>query len=110
MTEGTFSVHNIPRLDRAARRRMIRRAKKAKDLHTALRFLMIAKLGQGLSRQQVCARPRVRPVHRGEEAQTLHSGSRPAFPDRDRAFRGFEPLALEFVVVTYGEGRRTYLQ
>jgi hypothetical protein len=46
-------VHNIPRLDRAARRRLIHRAKKAKDPHTALRFLMIAKLGQGLSRQQV---------------------------------------------------------
>ena len=46
-------MHNIPRLDRAARRRLIRRAKKAKDPHTALRFLMVAKLGQGLSRQQV---------------------------------------------------------
>ena len=46
-------MHNIPRLDRAARRRLIRRAKKAKDPHTTLRFLMIAKLGQGLSRQQV---------------------------------------------------------
>ncbi len=46
-------MHNIPRLDRAARRRLIRRAKKAKDPHTALRYLMIAKLGQGLSRQQV---------------------------------------------------------
>lgn len=46
-------MHKIPRLDRAARRRLIRRAKKAKDPHTALRYLMIAKLGQGLSRQQV---------------------------------------------------------
>jgi len=46
-------VHKIPRLDRAARRRLIRRAKKAKDPHTALRCLMIAKLGQGVSRQQV---------------------------------------------------------
>ncbi len=45
-------MHKIPRLDRAARRRLIRRAKKAKDPHTALRYLMIAKLGQGLSRQQ----------------------------------------------------------
>ncbi|HVP66484.1 MAG TPA: IS630 family transposase [Anaeromyxobacteraceae bacterium] len=44
---------NIPRLDRAARRRLIQRSKKAKDPSTALRFLMIAKLGQGLSRQQV---------------------------------------------------------
>ena len=46
-------MHNIPRLDRAARRRLIHRAKKAKDADTALRFIMIAKLGQGLSRQQV---------------------------------------------------------
>jgi len=46
-------VHNIPRLDRATRRRLICRSKKAKDAHTALRFIMIAKLGQGLSRQQV---------------------------------------------------------
>ena len=46
-------MHNIPRLDRAARRRLIKRAKKAKDPDTTLRFLMIAKLGQGLSRQQV---------------------------------------------------------
>jgi len=46
-------VHKIPRLDRAARRRLIKRSKKARDPHTALRFLMIAKLGQGLSRQQV---------------------------------------------------------
>ena len=45
-------MHNIPRLDRATRRRLIRRAKKFKDAHTALRFIMIAKLGQGLSRQQ----------------------------------------------------------
>jgi hypothetical protein len=46
-------VHSIPRPDRATRRRLIRRAKKAKDAHTALRFIMIARLGQGLSRQQV---------------------------------------------------------
>ncbi len=46
-------MQNIPRLDRAVRRRLVKRSKKAKDPHTALRFLMIAKLGQGLSRQQV---------------------------------------------------------
>ena len=46
-------MHNIPRLDRAMGRRLIRRAKKAKDADTALRFIMIVKLGQGLSRQQV---------------------------------------------------------
>jgi hypothetical protein len=46
-------VHKIPPLARAARRRLIHSAKKTKDPHTALRFLMITKLGQGLSRQQV---------------------------------------------------------
>lgn len=46
-------MHKIPRLDRAARRRLINRGRRTKEPHTALRFLMIAKLGQGLSRQQV---------------------------------------------------------
>ncbi len=46
-------MHKIPWLDRAARRRLIRRAKKARDPHTASRYIMIAKLGQGLSRQQI---------------------------------------------------------
>jgi transposase len=46
-------VDKILRLERAARRRLINRGRKTKDPHTALRFLMIAKLGQGLSRQQV---------------------------------------------------------
>jgi len=46
-------VDKIPRLDRAARRRLIQRGRKTKDPHAFLRFLMIAKLGQGLSRQQV---------------------------------------------------------
>ena len=46
-------MDKIPRLDRPARRRLITRGRKAKDPLTALRFLMIAKLGQGLSRHQV---------------------------------------------------------
>ena len=46
-------MDTIPRLDRAARRRLILRGRKTRDPQTALRFLMIAKLGQGLSRQQV---------------------------------------------------------
>ena len=46
-------MDKIPRLDRAARRRLITRGRKTKDPQTALRFLMIAKLAQGLSRQQV---------------------------------------------------------
>ena len=46
-------MDKIPRLDRAARRRLITRGRKTKDPQTALRFLMIAKLGQGLSRQQI---------------------------------------------------------
>jgi len=46
-------VDKIPRLDRAARRRLIQRGRQTKDPYAALRFLMIAKLGQGLSCQQV---------------------------------------------------------
>ncbi len=46
-------MHKIPRLARAARRRLITRGRKTKNPQTALRFLMIAKLAQGLSRQQV---------------------------------------------------------
>lgn len=46
-------MEKILRFDRATRRRLINRGRKTKDPHTALRFLMIAKLGQGLSRQQV---------------------------------------------------------
>ncbi len=46
-------MDKILRLDRATRRRLINRGRKTKDPHTALRFLMIAKLGKGLSRQQV---------------------------------------------------------
>lgn len=46
-------MRKMPRLDRAARRRLITRGRKTKALATALGFLMIAKLGQGLSRHQV---------------------------------------------------------
>ena len=46
-------MESIPRLDRAERRRLIRRGRKTKDPQTALRFLMIVKLGDGLSMQQV---------------------------------------------------------
>jgi len=46
-------VDKIPRLGRAARWRLIQRGRKTKDPYASLRFLMIAKLGQGLSCQQV---------------------------------------------------------
>lgn len=46
-------MDTIPRLDRAEIRRLIHRGRKTREPQTALRFLMIAKLGQGLSRQQV---------------------------------------------------------
>lgn len=46
-------MDTIPRLDRAGRRRLIRRGRKTRDPQTALRFVMIAKLAQGLSRQRV---------------------------------------------------------
>ena len=46
-------MDNILRLDRPGRRRLTRLLRKTKDHQTALRFLMILKLDQGLSRQQV---------------------------------------------------------
>lgn len=46
-------MDTIPRLDRAEKRRLIRRGRKTRDPQTALRFLMIVKLADGLSRQQV---------------------------------------------------------
>jgi transposase len=46
-------VHRVTRLERAARRRLIKRSKKVKDPNTALRFIMIAKLGEGRSMQEV---------------------------------------------------------
>ena len=46
-------MDNILRLDRPGRRRLTKLLRKTKDHRTALRFLMILKLDQGLSRQQV---------------------------------------------------------
>jgi transposase len=46
-------VDTILRLDRPVRRRLARILKTTKDHRTALRYLMILKLDQGLSRQQV---------------------------------------------------------
>jgi hypothetical protein len=51
--EGALPVDKIPRLDRAARRRLIQRGRKINDPCASRQFLMIAKLGQGLSCQQV---------------------------------------------------------
>lgn len=50
---GNLPVDTILRLDRPARRRLERLLRKTKDHRTALRYLMILKLDQGLSRQQV---------------------------------------------------------
>jgi transposase len=46
-------MDTIPRLTRPERRRLISRGRKTGDPQTALRFLMIAKLAQGLTRQRV---------------------------------------------------------
>jgi hypothetical protein len=46
-------VHTIPRLDPGGRPRPIHRSKKTRDHHPSLRYPMIAKLGQEISRQLV---------------------------------------------------------
>jgi transposase len=46
-------LDKIPPLGRIARRRLVRLGRKTGDPATALRFLMVAKLGMGLSRNQV---------------------------------------------------------
>ncbi len=88
-------MHNIPRLDRAARRRLIRRAKKAKDPHTALRFLMIAKLGQGLSRQQVARDLACVPSTVVKAARRFAEAGEEGLLDQ-RAFNGDRKVDLRF--------------
>lgn len=46
-------MHSIPKMARPRRRELIRLGRKSRDPATALRFLMIAKLGTGLSRNRV---------------------------------------------------------
>jgi len=48
-------MQSLPRLSRPRRRALIREGRKSKDPATALRFLMIAKLSSGLSRNRVAA-------------------------------------------------------
>ena len=55
-------MDTILRLDRPVRRRLERLLKKAKDHQTALRYLMILKLDQGLSKQQVARDLRCAPA------------------------------------------------
>ena len=55
-------MDNILRLDRPARRRLTKLLRKTKDHQTALRYLMILKLDQGLSRQQVARDLRCAPA------------------------------------------------
>jgi hypothetical protein len=67
-------VDTLLRLDRPARHRLARLLKKTKDHHTSLRYLMILKLDQGLSRQQVARDLRCAPatvVGAAQRFQTL---------------------------------------
>jgi transposase len=88
-------VHKIPRLDRAARRRLISRAKKARDPNTALRFLMIAKLGQGLSRHQVARDLACAPSTVVKAARRFAEAGEEGLVDR-RAFNGVTKVDARF--------------
>jgi transposase len=88
-------VPNIPRLDRAARRRLIQRSKKAKDPDTALRFRMIAKLGQGLSRQQVARDLACVPSTVVKAAKRYLAGGEEALLDQ-RVFNGEPKVDVRF--------------
>jgi transposase len=48
-------MRSLPRLSRPRRRALIREGRKSKDSGTALRFLMVAKLSMGLSRNRVAS-------------------------------------------------------
>ena len=89
-------MDNIPRLDRAARRRLIKRSKRAKDPHTALRFLMIAKLGQGLSRQQVARDLACVPSTVVKAARRFAEAGEEGLLDR-RAFNGDRKVDGRFI-------------
>jgi len=89
-------VDKIPRLDRAARRRLIRRGQKTKDPHAALRFLMIAKLGQGLSRQQVARDLACVPSTVVKAAHRFAAGGEEALLDQ-RAFNGKAKVDAKFL-------------
>ena len=80
-------MDKIPRLDRPARRRLITRGRKTKDPLTTLRFLMIAKLGQGLSRHQVARDLGCVPSTVVKAARRFVEGGEEGLLDR-RAFNG----------------------
>jgi transposase len=88
-------VHKIPRLDRAARRRLIKRSKKAKDPATTLRYLMIAKLGQGLSRQQVARDLACAPSTVVKAARRFADDGEEGLADQ-RAFNGIAKVDVRF--------------
>ncbi len=88
-------MHNIPRLDRAARRRLIARGRKTNDHFTALRFLMIAKLGQGLSRHQVARDLGCVPSTVVKTAQRFIEAGEDGLLDR-RAFNGTTKVDARF--------------
>ena len=88
-------MHKIPRLERAARRRLISRAKKARDPNTALRFLMISKLGQGLSRHQVARDLACAPSTVVKAAQRFVMAGEEGLLDQ-RVFNGAPKVDLNF--------------
>lgn len=88
-------MSKIPRLDRAARRRLIKRSKKAKDPNTALRFIMIAKLGQGFSRQQVARDLACVPSTVVKAAKRYIAGGEEALLDQ-RVFNGEPKVDVRF--------------
>lgn len=88
-------MHKIPRLDRAARRRLILRGRKTADPPTSLRFLMIAKLGQGLSRQQVARDLACVPSTVVKAAKRYVEGGEDALLDQ-RAFNGEAKVDVRF--------------
>lgn len=110
-------MDTILQLDRSVRRRLTRQTRKTKDHHTALRFLMILKLDQGLSRQQVardlqCAVATVvgaarRYREHGEEGlvdQRAGNGK----PKVDECFRAELKLVLLQVPTDFGWQRPTW--
>jgi transposase len=88
-------VHTIPRLDRAARRRLIHRSKKSRDHHTAHRYLMIAKLGQGISRQQVARDLACAPSTVVKVARRFAEAGEEGLADQ-RAFNGIAKVDMRF--------------
>jgi len=75
-------VDTILRLDRAEKRRLIHRGRKTKDPQTALRFLMIVKLAEGLSRQQVARDLRCAPATVVRTWKRYHLGGEEALLDQ----------------------------